>query len=1233
MATADSRTPARPWQISVDTGGTFTDAFGIAPDGARSQVKVLSSGKLRAAVVGADGKSVTIDRDFGAPENLFSGFQLSTAHPSGSPPYTVTAWDPAPRELLLDREFRATAGAAVDLSTGEEVPVIAARLLTGTPPGRPFPDIAVRLATTRATNALLEGKGTPPLLLLPEGLGDLLEIGDQRRPALFALRHEKRRLPLAATVEVPGRLDRDGIEVEPPEPAELAARLRELDLPPATTPAAVALLHSYRNPSHEEAAAAALRAAGFRTISISAQLSDAPRLLPRAETAAADAYLSPVMTRFSEGVRAAIGSGTLSMMTSSGGLSPAAEFRPKDSLLSGPAGGLVGALAAAEAAGIDADLITFDMGGTSTDVARTGGGRLPYRFEGKVGAATVLAPSLRIETVAAGGGSICSLKAEGLSVGPESAGADPGPACYGRGGPLTVTDVNLLLGRIDPDRAGLPLDPDASRRQLDALAGSMRAAGIEVPPDDALLHGLLQIAVERMAEAIRTISVREGYDPAEHVLVAFGGAGPGHACAVAEALGMRQILVPGEAGLLSAAGVAAACPERFASLTVLRPLAAELPRLPDRLRELEAAALRQLGAGGGVARRIAELRIAGQESTLEFEVGAPGDLPQQFATRFRELFGYPPPARKEVELVALRVSARAPRDAPAALRFGPPEPPPSRHRVEAAPFATLVIAPGWSACRSEDGSIWLEQVADAAGSASLPEGRERAASPLALDLARGRLGAIVDDMGALLKRCALSTNIREREDYSCAVLDADGRLAINAPHIPVHLGALGLCVRRVAGELPLGPGDIAITNHPGFGGSHLPDITVVAAAFDRDGRRVAYLANRAHHAEIGGIAPGSMPPSARSLAQEGAVIRPAYLYRNGVAAFETISALLSTGSHPTRNLDDNLADLGAQAAALRGAVRAVEAIDGDLVRASLARLLARSAELTARRIGALPFTARHAVESLDSGAQLHVTLRRDRRSLSVDFTGTSPTLGDNLNATPAIVRSTVLYVLRLLLDDDLPLNEGLLHPVEITLPECLLNPSFGDDPESCPPVVGGNVETSQRLADVLIKALELQAGSQGTMNNFLFGDATFGYYETVCGGAGAGPGYAGASALHTHMTNTAITDPEVLEWRYPVRLRRFSVRRGSGGEGRYRGGDGVVREFELLAPLTVSILAEHRRERPFGLAGGAPGATGEQSWTAPDGTVHPLPARFSGELPKGAKVRLETPGGGGYGPG
>ncbi len=1214
-----------PWLIAADRGGTFTDCLARDPMGRVKRCKVLSRGVLRVAVEQRIGAQTLMVRppEGEWPEDFFRGWKcegggsgLAVSHSSEEGVLTFRepmpeAWQP---------------GTAVDLLTGEPAPVVGARLLTLTPLRGDFPNVEFRLATTLATNALLEGTGARTALFITAGFADLPEIGDQRRTDLFALGHTRDPALHSQTVEVTARMDAQGHQLHELDEAALLVTAEKL-VSDGIKSAAVALMHSDVNPAHELALAGVLRRAGFTSLSLSSELAPVIRLLPRTQTAIVNAVLAPVIDSFVQAVRGPLERRVerFHLMNSAGSLEEPQHFHPKDSLLSGPAGGVRGCAVLAKACGLK-KVLTLDMGGTSTDVARWDG-EFAYQFEQHHGRAVILAPSLRIETVAAGGGSICDVTAGGLTVGPRSAGADPGPACYDRGGPLTLTDVNLLLGRLDPEQAGIPLNAAPAHARLAELKAKMAEEGLPVPDgDEPLLRGLLEIAVSRMVEAVRTISVRDGCDPAEYALIAFGGAGPQHACAIAEQLGIREIYVGRDAGLLSASGLLHAAVEQFALRQILQP-AGEV-NIAAIIAELETGAVIKLGSHrGAVCRRIAEVRLLGQNTALAIEFTDPATVADAYRNEHASLYGYELPADAVIELVSLRAIASIPppdqpkEDFSTAAGFTP-----GPALVQDA-FSTLVIEPGWQAIQGRRGTWRLTHTAAA------PPGADIAAAAGA-ELFRCRFQGMVDAMGSLLRRTAISTNVKERLDYSCALLDAGGRLVMNAPHIPVHLGALGECVRQVAAVLQPQPGDVLVTNDPAFGGSHLPDVTVMCPVFGKSGTLLAWTANRAHHAEIGGITPGSMPANARCLAEEGVVIPPMHLVRAGVLCENAIVALLTGGQWPTRAISDNLADLRAQLAAARHGARALlamcESSGESEVAARLAGLTARARDAFARRLVKAGEFDLSATEHLDDGTPLTVRLIHNGERLTIDFTGSGSVHSGNRNATTAIVRSAVLYVLRLWTGEPIPLNEGLFEAVDLIVPEGILQPRFPADPQQSPAVVGGNVETSQRLVDTLLRALRLEACSQGTMNNVIFGNDTFGHYETIGGGAGAGPGYPGLSGVHTHMTNTAITDPEIIERRYPVRIEEFSLRRNSGGAGKWPGGNGIVRSYRFLAPLSVSLLTEHRKQAPFGMDGGGDGAAGKQ-FLIRKGRKKALAGTAQLSVQAGDVLRVETPGGGGWG--
>lgn len=1190
----------------------------MTPKGEERRCKVLSDGSLVFDYTRPDSDGwIDLGRPVAFEDGVLIGF-------SAGENVTVTEDREHGRYIRLSLHLR---GDRIILRSGEDAPILAARLLTGTPLLRRLPPMDFRVATTRGTNALLENKGARTALFITRGFGDLPWIRDQRRALLFSLAQPESGILCEQVVEIEARLSSTGYIVNTPCEDMVRKEARRC-LSEGMETAAVAIIHSWVEPSLEQRVAQWLHEEGFQHVTTSSGVSPVIRFLPRMETALADAWLSPIMRGFTDRITAAMEAGEPSMMTSAGGLTPASAYQPKDSLLSGPAGGLVGAAAIAGAAGFP-KVLTFDMGGTSTDVARIDG-PFSFRYEQEVGPARVLAPAMKIETVAAGGGSICRWHLGRLEVGPESAGENPGPACYGRGGPLTVTDVNLLLGHMQADGASIPLDEAPARQALRNLMYEMEADGVQPPPAEELLLGLRTIAVEKMAEAIRSVSFSEGHLPEDFALFAFGGAGPQHACAVAETLDISSVLVPSDAGLLSAWGLDQAKRQEQAVRQILAPLSAI--NVTKVWKDLAVKASTALSVDAPSFRWLAGLRLSGQDAVIEIE--APSStterdaLIETFRREYRKLYGYAPSASRPIECATLRVIMEETGSHPPCETFGAEEF--TGPRLLQDRFSTCVVPPGWTLKRGSMGTLLLEKQKAADSAPTTNENAEIRAA-----LFRSRFEGLVTEMGNLLRRTALSPNIRERLDFSCALLDGSGTLVVNAPHVPVHLGALGVCVREVASRIDIGPGDVVITNHPAAGGSHLPDITLIAAAFDQEGRRIGYVANRAHHAEIGGISPGSMPASAQHLAEEGVVISPMKWITSGIADHTALENLLRHSPFPSRKPAENLADLEAQAASVHHGIRTLEALaalhGGDRVRMEMEGILRRSAALMEALLRQHEGCSYHQTDKLDDGTPISVIFKVSSGTMTVDFTGCGPVHPRNLNATPAIVRSVLLYVMRLWLDEDIPLNEGLLDAVSIILPKSFLNPDFPDNPLECPPVVGGNVETSQRLTDLMLAALDLCANGPGTMNNFLFGDGTFGYYETIAGGSGAGPNYDGNSGRHAHMTNTAITDPEILEHRFPVRLHRFSLRRNSGGNGLHHGGDGVIREVEFLSPMTVSLLSERRTSRPQGMNGGGDGACGSQIRLLPDGTSAPLPRATTYEAVTGERIVISTPGGGGWG--
>ena len=1243
------------WQVWVDTGGTFTDCIALDPSGNRIRLKVLSSGALRGVLLERTAPATyRFSPNWPGKEPIFEGYRLRLLSDPGASAL-VEEMDLIEGRIRLDRDLPLAMPATFEISANEEAPVLAARLATATPLNRSLPPIRFRLGSTKGTNALLERKGARAVLLITKGFADLIAIGTQQRPHLFQLDIPDPVLLYDEVIEIDERIGVNGQIVHPLTQRELRRVRKALRvLQPESI--AIALLHAYAFPEHERMLAEAIRTDGWPFVSVSHELSPTVQLLPRAQTTLVNAYLAPVLERYLMGIAESLspvaGRPSLRVMTSSGGLVEAGQFHPKDSLLSGPAGGVVGAARIGKQLGYT-QILTLDMGGTSTDTSRYDG-NFHYELETAIGGVRLRNPALAIETVAAGGGSICAFDGHRLQVGPESAGAFPGPACYGAGGPLTVTDVNLLLGKLEPSRMGIPIDRNAAEQKLEALRGQILSATGQRYGTEDLLRGLERIADEKMADAMRQISVAQGFDPGDHAMLVFGGAGGLHACGIADLLQIQTIILPYEAGLLSAYGIGNARVERLLEQAVLETLDRCQGRLPGLFRKLATEARQEVVREGfeadevAIIRQTALLRLRGQDSTLAIPFRETDDLASLFRSRYEELFGHYS-STMPIEVAGIQVIAATaePLEKPASsdtlcllaiegrgqavdwdtllpgTRVNGPA-------ILINPYATAYLPAHWQAVVKADRNLVLERIEPLPSRMGWQEAIE-------LELFANRFGAIAREMGAQLQRTAFSVNIKERLDFSCALLDPAGRLLVNAPHIPVHLGSLGVCARTILQEFPLEEGDVVLTNHPRYGGSHLPDLTMLSAVFTEEQELIGYVINRAHHAEIGGARPGSMPPDASRLVEEGVVIEPTFLFRRGIAQWDQVRQLLTQGAFPTRALEENLADLNAALASLRAGSEKLRRLTRQQGLARVHHFMQRLQETTAEALeaGLLPYEGRtfEAVERLDDGHRLCVRLAVGPEAIDVDFSGTSGVHPGNLNANLSIVHSALIYVLRLLCPKELPLNEGLMQKVSIRLPQnCLLHPDFSGSPETCPAVVGGNTEVSQRLVDTFLKALKLAACSQGTMNNLLFGNDRFGYYETIGGGAGAGDGFHGRSGVHQHMTNTRITDPETLELRYPVRLRAFALRRGSGGAGKWRGGDGIVRELEFLAPVELTLLSQHRKEVPYGMAGGLPGKAGEQFLIRADGTREDLGGIDSAGMQPGDRVFIKTPGGGGWGP-
>jgi 5-oxoprolinase (ATP-hydrolysing) len=1308
------------WQFWIDRGGTFTDVVGRRPDGRLVAHKLLSD------------------------------------NPSA---------------------YRDAAVAGI-------------RHLLGVAPGDPVPAErigSVRLGTTVATNALLERKGEPTVLVITRGFADALRIAYQNRPRIFDRRIALPELLYERVVEADERIGARGEVLTPLDGHAVAEQLKKAH-EDGLRSVAVVCVHGYRYPEHERRIGAIAREAGYTQVSESHRTSPLMKLVSRGDTTVVDAYLSPILRRYVTEVANELAGVRLLFMQSNGGLADAASFRGKDSILSGPAGGIVGMARTARAAGFD-KVIGFDMGGTSTDVSHYAGG-FEREYETQVAGVRMRAPMLSIHTVAAGGGSILHFDGSRYRVGPDSAGADPGPACYRRGGPLTVTDANVLLGRIQPayfprvfgDKSDQPLDEEATKAGFTELSGQIAAAAGDRRGPEQVAAGFIEIAVANMANAIKKISVQRGYDVTEYALNVFGGAGGQHACAVADALGMSRVLIHPLAGVLSAYGIGLADIIAMREQAVEAPLTSDLiDRLPQILESLETDARAEVagkgeGEAGGVppgritAAHRAHLRYEGTDTAVIVPVASLEEMTSAFEAEYARRFSFLMRDKTVIaeavsvevtgaqqERTAADTTARSAREnyagpgRPAHADPGgrPPQTsPPGRARVRmftsgawaevdlflraalrpgqaidgpaiiAEELATTVVEPGWQAVVSDRGDLLLSRVTPRPGRAEI-QGGGTSADPVMLEIFNNLFMSVAEQMGVRLQATAHSVNIKERLDFSCAIFDAEGGLIANAPHMPVHLGSMGESIKMVikrnradgggspgghgggspgghggtghgggspgghGGGSPGGHGgtgrgirrgDVYVLNDPYHGGTHLPDITVVTPVFAPRPQELTtslaqrggynditgptmwlsettaapqapqapaesapepeiwfYVASRGHHAEIGGISPGSMPAASTLVEQEGVLIDNWLLVEDArLREAETIS-LLETAAYPSRDPATNLADLRAQIAANEKGIdelhKMVDHFGLDVVRAYMGHVQENAAESVRRVI-----TALHDGEyeyELDNGAAVRVAVRVNAkdRTADVDFTGTSPQLKDNFNAPSSVAMAAVLYVFRTLVDDDIPLNSGCLHPLNVIIPPgTMLSPQY---PAA---VAAGNVETSQVVTGALYAALGVMAEGSGTMNNVTFGNDRYQYYETVASGSGAGEGFDGTDVVQTKMTNSRLTDPEVLEWRYPVLLESYRIRPGSGGAGRWRGGHGGVRRLRFLQPMTVTTLAGHRRIPAFGMAGGQPGALGRHWIEHPDGTTTPMRGCDSVRVRPGDVFVIETPGGGGYGP-
>ncbi len=1199
------------WQFWVDRGGTFTDIVAKKPDGTLVSHKLLSEN----------------------PE------QYKDAAVHGI------------RELL-------------ELSPGDAIP--------------PNTVSYVKMGTTVATNALLERAGDRTVYVTTQGFGDALRIGYQNRPNLFARHIVLPELLYEKVIEAQERLGADG-EVITPLNADAVRDQLQAAFDAGIRAVAIAFLHGYRYHDHENQVAQIAKEIGFTQISTSHQTSPLMKLVSRGDTTVVDAYLSPILSRYVNQVAEELGTTEdsvtrLMFMQSNGGLTDASMFQGKDAILSGPAGGVVGMTRTAAMSGYN-KLIGFDMGGTSTDVTHFDG-EYERSFETVVAGVRMRAPMMHIHTVAAGGGSLLTFDGARFRVGPESAGANPGPASYRRGGPLAVTDCNVMLGKIQPQyfphvfgpNADEPLNAEIVREKFAALADEIAAAtGTNKQSPEEVAEGFLRIAVENMANAIKEISVQRGYDVTTYTLNCFGGAGGQHACLVADALGMTKVFLHPFSGVLSAYGMG------LADIRAMREVQVEKPFINDAksicadlsisLKEAATAEVIQQGVEKDhISHSVkVHLKYEGTDSAMLVELSDATSMKAAFEETHKQRFGFIAEDRGliiealSVEAIGLTDSVEDPEHDiandigdPTAIDFvqlhtsSEWKSVPLFDRGKLQPgqkvtgpaiivekTGTIVIEDGWQAFLNARQHLILDRIV----ARPKTEAIGTKADPVMLEVFNNLFMSIAEQMGATLSNTSQSVNIKERLDFSCAIFDTDGNLVANAPHMPVHLGSMGesikVVIRENAGKMK--PGDFYALNAPYNGGTHLPDVTVISPVFDDAGESIIfYVGSRGHHADIGGRTPGSSPPDSTHIEEEGVLIDNFLLASDGHFRDKETREMLSSGKYPCRNVDQNIADLTAQIAANETGIRELRKMINhfgiDVVQAYMGHVQ-DNAEETVRRV--LDVLKDGSFEyQLDTGAVIKVAITVDKKSrtATVDFTGTSPQDKGNYNAPKAISKAAVLYVFRTLVDDEIPLNEGCLKPINIIVPDgCMLDPKY---PAA---VIAGNTEVSQCVTDCLYGALGVLASAQGTMNNFLYGNDRLQNYETICGGTGAGPGHPGTSAVHSHMTNTRMTDPEVLEWRFPVRVEEFSIRRGSGGIGKFNGGDGAIRRMRFLEPMTVTFLSLHRNTDPYGLQGGGAGARGENSVIRSNGEIENLRGNDEVEVSAHDVILIKTPGGGSYG--
>lgn len=1250
----------KQWEFSIDVGGTFTDCIAVNPNNEWLSCKFLSSGFIKGKINSFSENTFYDSAQNHYSESFFENYSINLFDKNNQLIQTskITFFDSKNCQFKIKENIKNDVF-SYEIFSDEPAPLICIRYLMKLKLDESIGKVELRLGTTKGTNALLERKGAKTALITTKGFGDVFEIGTQARPDLFALKITKPELLYRTVFEIDERIGKSGNILKPINENEVREYFKNC-IEKGFNSVAICFLNSYINPEHELLAEKIAKEFNFKYISVSTKLNPTIKFLNRGDTAIVDSYLSPVIKDYIDTIKNKIPESDFKIMTSSGGLVSANNFTGRDSILSGPAGGVVGFSHAANISGFKKS-IGFDMGGTSTDVSRFDG-NYEYQFNSEKAGVRIVAPMYAIETVAAGGGSICKFDGQKLIVGPQSAGADPGPACYGKGGDLTITDINFFNGKIIAENFPFPIYLEPVIEKLKNIQKQIKESLSKELSIEEIADGFNTLANLKMASAIKNISTAKGYNPSEYALVSFGGAGSQHCCQIAEILGINDILIHPYSGILSAYGISMADIKRFSEKTVLKILSDDL------LKDLESDFLNSeeklekeiinegIKAENIEKKRLFDLRYKGEDSVITVSE----DYKNNFEKMHKQLYGHNY-LNREIEVVTIRseLTGRTEKqsidfknsknievksDKFVNIRFSSKQvktgiinlPNLKSGNIINGPvvitdnFSTIIVDPDWSA--SIDG--YNNLVLSKNNKEKVKQTYSTELNPVMLEIFNNLFTNIASQMGLTLQKTALSVNIKERFDFSCAILDSNGDLIINAPHIPVHLGAMSETVKYLIHDVKdIKDGDVYVCNDPNLGGSHLPDITVISPVFS-DNKIVFFTASRAHHAEIGGLYPGSAYPFAKNLSEEGVVFRNLKIMENGIFLEEVLRKELLSVKYPSRAPDENIADIQAAIAAnqtgINELIKEINHYSWEVVNAYMGYIKESSEEKTLALIKKFDKKDYSFIDYLDDSSPIALKITVNENKMTFDFTGSAPVNNNSLNANKAIVQSVILYCLRCMINENIPLNSGVLKPVEILLPEGMLNPPQHEKTEECAAVFAGNVEISQRLTDVVFGALEIVAASQGTMNNFVFGNDKFGYYETICGGTGGGNGFNGTDAVHSHMTNTRLTDVEILEKLYPVEVVRFQIRENSGGKGKYQGGNGIIREIKFLEKLQLSLLTQRRKLSPFGLKGGQNGEKGK-NLLKKNGIITELESLCQSEVNNGDIIEIQTPGGGGFG--